>query len=335
MILSVSIIIVVVTVALLIVNNEIANNEKIGGDWVGISLHPLSTDDLSTDQAQLVKESGAGWIRIDCSEGFDTTLENATDHDLNVLAILDSWMFDKSSDFTLEAWRLNVTYYVSRYADYVDAWEIWNEPANPTYPLLDLSIPSVENMRRIVQFYFSMVETASPIIRQCDPTAKIVLFGGLNLWSGSDPHLILDKDFAEQLATMRIEQYGDALSVHAYPWMEKVESWIWEKYSDSLEYYRELYPSLEIWVTETGHPVEFEREEGQARYMCDALQYFKGKVTQLFWYSLLDNAWEEKSFGLIGDGAPRLAYYELKNELDCARAFIQRQLSEAVGWVKI
>jgi hypothetical protein len=167
-----------------------------------------------------------------------------------------------------------------------------------------------------VEKYYSMVQTASPIIRQYDPSAKIVLFGGLNLWSGSDPHLALDKDFAEQFATMNIEHYGDALSVHAYPWMKKVESWIWEKYSDSLAYYRELCPSLEIWVTETGHPVEFEGEEGQARYMCGALQYFKGKVTQLFWYSLLDNAWEENCFGLIGDGTPRLAYYELKNELN-------------------
>jgi hypothetical protein len=273
-------------------------SNQTGKDWMGISLHSLSMN-----EAQLVNASNAHWIRVDCYEEFETAVVNAKAYDLKVLGILDSWMFNQQLTFTLEEWRDNVTYYVSQYADHVDAWEIWNKPANPNYTL------SVEK-------YHLMVQTASPIIRRYDPSAKIVLFGGLNLWSGSDPHLALDKDFAEQIATINIEQYGDTLSVHAYPWMEKVESWIWEKYTDSLAYYQERYPSLEIWVTETGHPVEFEGEEGQARYMCDAIQYFKGKVTQLFWYSLLDNAWEENDFGLIGDGTPRLAYYELKNELN-------------------
>ncbi len=296
--LFVVLIIVLVIVAYFIANNMLPVFKPTGNDWVGISLHSLSMN-----ESQMVNASGARWIRIDCYEKFEIAVVNAKAYDFRVLGILDSWMFNQQLTFTLEEWRDNVTYYVSQYSGYVDAWEIWNEPAHPNYTL------SVEK-------YYSIVQTASPIIRQYDPSAKIVLFGGLNLWSGSDPHLALDKDFAEQLAIMNVEQYGDALSVHAYPWMEKVESWIWEKYSDSLAYYRELYPSLEIWVTETGHPVEFEGEEGQARYMCDALKYFKGKVTKLFWYSLLDNAWEENGFGLIHDEAPRLAYYELKNELN-------------------
>jgi hypothetical protein len=117
---------------------------------------------------------------------------------------------------------------------------------------------------------------------------------------------------------MNIEQYGDAISVHAYPWMKHVESWLWEKYDESLTYYRELFTSnksLEIWVTETGHPMEFDGENGQAQCMHDALQYFQGKVTRLFWYSLLDNAADQKSFGLIGDETPRLAYYVLQRQL--------------------
>ena len=195
----------------------------------------------------------------------------------------------------------------------MDAWEIWNEPANPTYPLLNLNVTFQENMSQISEFYLSMVQTASPIIRQYDPTAKIVLFGGLNLWSGEDQHLELDKNFSRQLAAMDIEQYGDVISVHAYPWMEKVETWIWQKYGEALTYYRSLYPTLEVWVTETGQPVQFGGEEGQAQYMADALQFFQGKVTRVFWYSLQDNAWEENCFGLIGDETPRLAYQVLQN----------------------
>ena len=305
---------VLVIVAYFIANNMLHDFNQTGNDWVGISLHSLSMN-----ESQLVNASGARWIRIDCYEEFEIAVVNAKDYDFKFLGILDSWMFNKSSKFTLEEWRDNVTYYVSHYADYVDAWEIWNEPANPAVnqTLLNATLP--ENMSRIVQFYFSMVNISSPIIRQYDPTAKIVLFGGLNLFSGGDQHLELDKNFSKQLAKLNIEQYGDVLSIHAYPWMDTVQPNIWKNYTDSLEYYKELYPSLEIWVTETGHYTGIEDEKGQAQYLVEALQYFKGKVAKLFWYSLRDNEWEIKigqHFGLIGNGTPRLAYYELKNELN-------------------
>lgn len=303
--------IVLIVAAYFLASRMLPASNITENDWVGISLHSLSAN-----EARLVNESGARWIRVDASGDFEIAAKNARTYNLTVLGILDSWMFNKSSTFTLEEWRGNVTYYVSQYADYVDAWEIWNEPANPTYPLLNLNVTSEENMSKVVEFYLSMAQTASPIIRQYDPTAKIVLFGGLNLWSGDEPHLELDKNFSRQLAAMNIEQYGDAISVHAYTWMEKVEPWIWQKYDDSLSYYGGLFPTLEIWVTETGQPVQFEGEEGQAQYMADALQFFEGKVTRVFWYSLLDNAWEENGFGLIGNETPRLAYHVLQKTIN-------------------
>ncbi len=303
-------IIIFVIGAYFIANRLLPASNPVDNDWVGISLHSLAAN-----EAQLVKASGARWIRVDVFPEFEMAIKNAKAYDLKVLAILDSWMFGKQTNFTIEDWRSNVTYYASQYAEYVDAWEIYNEPANPKYTLSTKKYSATENMSQLAKFYFSMAEIASPIIRQYDPTAKIVLFGGLNLWSDDDSHLELDKDFAQQLANMGIEQYGDALSIHAYPW-EKIKSSIWENYSGSLAYYQELYPSLEIWLTETGYPLEYEGKEGQARYMCNALDYFKGKVAKFFWYSLLDNTWEDQSFGLIDEGTPRLAYYELKNKLD-------------------
>jgi hypothetical protein len=306
-------IIVLVIGTYFIANRPRPASKPIDNNWAGISLHSLSAN-----EAQIVNASGARWIRIDASEklsDFNASVKNAKAYNLSVLAILDSWMFNQQTNFTLEEWRGNVTYYVSQYADYVDAWEIYNEPANPNYVLSTEKFNSTENMSQIVEFYFSMVEIASPIIREYDPSAKIVLLGGLNLWSGDDPNLELDKDFAQQLANMGIEQHGDALSVHSYPW-GKIKSSIWENYSGSLAYYQELYPSLEIWVTETGYPLEYEGEEGQAQYMRDALNYFEGKVAKFFWYSLLDNTWENQSFGLIDEGTPRLAYYELKSKLN-------------------
>jgi hypothetical protein len=302
-------IVVLVVAAYLVANNTAPATNPILKDWVGISLHALSES-----EAQIVNAGGARWIRTDISPEIDMAIKNAKAYDLKVLGILDSWMFNKNSNFTLEEWSGNVTHYVSQYADYVDAWEIWNEPANPKYPLLNLNLPSQENMSKIVEFYFSMVKTASPIIREYDPTAKIVLFGGLNLWSGNAPHLELDMNFSNELADKNIAQYGDAISVHAYPWLTPVEPTVWQRYDEALAYYRELF-ALEVWVTETGLPIDFEGENAQAQYMHDSLAYFEGKVAKVFWYSLMDNAWEEERFGLIDGETPRLAYYELQKLL--------------------
>jgi hypothetical protein len=301
--------------------SETKQSGKIDGDSVGICVHSLSAND-----ARLVKESGAQWIRIDVSSDFGVAVTNAKAYNLKVLGILDSWMFDKSSTFTLEDWRGNVTYYVSQYADYVDAWEIWNEPANPTYPLLNLELNNSkpnyqENMGKIVNFYYSMAQTAYPIIRQYDQNATIVLFGGLNLYSGGDQHLSLDMDFASQLDAKGIEQYGNAISVHAYPW-GPVQPQVWESYTKSIADYTAKF-HLDVWVTETGQPLQDSAsvkidEVAQAQYMVDGLGYFNGAVTKVFWYSLKDNVWEQKqetpqSFGLIGDdNVPRDAYAKLQ-----------------------
>jgi hypothetical protein len=302
-----SVLIVVLIIGALVAT--VSPPSPIERDWMGICVHALSVND-----ARLVNESGSSWIRVDVSPDFEEAVVNAKAYNLKVIGILDSWMFNQNTTFTLEEWRGNVTHYVSRYADYVDAWEIWNEPANPKYPLLDLNVSTQENMSKIVEYYLSMVQIASPIIRQYDPSAEIVLFGGLNLWSGDDVHLALDKEFARQLAAMNITQYGDAISLHAYTW-SKVNSTVWQRYDETLAYYRELFP-LEIWATETGYPIEYEDESGPAQYMREALPYFRGKVTRLFWYSLLDNAGDQgKSFGLVGNGTLRLAYYELQKQL--------------------
>ena len=84
-------------------------------------------------------------------------------------------------------------------------------------------------------------------------------------------------------------------------------------YDTALAYYQELFPSLEVWVTETGHYFNSEGAEGQTRYMRNA-DYFNGKVARFFWYSLLDNPGEQH-FGLVEDGKLRPAYHELRNKL--------------------
>ena len=281
----------------------------------GFCVHALQPQD-----AKRIAECGGQWIRIDASADLGSAIAVAKSYNLKVLGILGSWMFNRSSKFTLKEWQSNVTKYVSGFAGQVDAWEIWNEPSNVSYPLLDLGLTGpdyAKNMKRIVQFYFSMVKIATPIIRQYSSSAKILLLGGLNLFSGGDRHLALDKEFASQLADINIQRYGDAISIHAYPWINQTTQVVWDNYERSLQFYRSLLNSgLEVWVTETGQPVNAGGETGQAQYLKQALDFFQGRVTNLFWYSLYDNSWEDKQFGLFDNvGRPRLAYEELKNRL--------------------
>ena len=157
-----------------------------------------------------------------------------------------------------------------------------------------------------------MTKNASSIIKENDPSAKIILFGGLNLYSGDDIHLQLDKNFASQLAAMNIAQYGSAISVHAYSWKgtDTPTQDVWDNYTQSLLYYQSLFLAKEIWLTETGQEFDSSNENLQAQYLLNSHQFFKGKVTHVFWYSLYDNSWElPQKFGLVNiDGTPRTAY---------------------------
>ena len=286
-----------------------------GSESVGICVHSLSLQD-----AELVSASGARWIRIDCNSSqshFGDYLKNAKQQNLSVLAILDSWMFNGSCQFTIDEWQSKVTYFVSQYSDYVDAWEIWNEPTSPTYPLLNLNLTNEqapENMGTIVDFYYSMAETAYPIIRQHDPNATIVLFGGLNLYSGGDPNLALDMEFATQLAAKGIQQYGDAIAVHAYPWSNETND-VWNRYNDSLSIYQALFPNKAVWVTETGQKIQDGcTAQMQADYLVQALEFFDDKVDCVFWYALYDD--EYGNFGLIENGVQRPAYTSMQKALN-------------------
>jgi hypothetical protein len=276
----------------------------INASSVGICVHTLTEED-----ARIVAESGAKWVRIDISNNeTDTTnsLINAKNHDLSVLGIIGSWMFNKSCSFTLNEWESAVSCNVSKYAIYVDAWEIWNEPT------------STNSGWQLKVDYLSMVHISSPIIRQIDPTAEIILLGGLQLYTGGNiDQLEGDIAFAGNLSSYNLMQYGDAISVHAYPWGPDVSPSVWDSYKDSLEAYHDRLgnSSLDIWVTETGYNLTRSTELAQARYLQDAFGFFNGTVSHVFWYALHDeNATGAGDFGLVdADMQPRDAYTALQN----------------------
>jgi hypothetical protein len=98
-----AVLLVVVIVVAALVACWLLTPPHVYGDKVGICVHFLSAED-----ARLINESGARWIRIDASDNltdFEVSIFNAKAFNLSVLVILDSWMFGQNTTFTLEQWK--------------------------------------------------------------------------------------------------------------------------------------------------------------------------------------------------------------------------------------
>lgn len=269
----------------------------------------VCTHSLTKEEADLVRLGGLKWVRADVAEilgeySFAEVVANAKERGIKVLGILDIWTMRWKWDFSLAEWENVVKASVIRYREGVQAWEIWNEPEYPSNPLTP-------------ERYHAMLRAAYSTIKQYDPDAKVIMGGGLHLNTGGDPWLARDKTFAERLFQLGAEQYADGISFHAYPWTSEVTDWVWARYGESLDFYASLSGKrLELWITETGHPAQFEGEEGQARYLAEASSFFKERGAEVvFWYELRDiPKWttESPTFGLFTETlTARSAFFSL------------------------
>lgn len=160
-----------------------------------------------------------------------------------------------------------------------------------------------------------MVQDASSIIRQYDNSSKIVLLGGQQLFTGGSDVVQSDLDFARNISSLNIAQYGDAISVHAYPWNKTAAVWN-SSYNDFIQEYKALFPSLEVWVTETGQNISDSGIKGQAKYLNQSLDFFNGEIDKVFWYALHDENSTMGDFGLVNaDNNFRKVYTDLQSTL--------------------
>jgi hypothetical protein len=120
---------------------------------------------------------------------------------------------------------------VSRYADRVDFWEIWNEPLlywlrhpdhNPTHnspPREPLSAQATDALAAsYAPMILEVIRSASGIIRQRDPGATILSPGFEDFFNAPER---LFADFARNVYTRLLaagmSQYVDGFCVHSYP----------------------------------------------------------------------------------------------------------------------
>lgn len=200
-------------------------------------------------------------------------------------------------DLTL--WRTYVRTVVDRYADQVDAWQVWNEP--------NISIFFKPNPDPAA--YAQLLAIASEEIRSHDPDAQIVIAGTSRV----------DMGFLDGVMAQGAGDDFDILAFHPYPvsFAAAPEQMGYVTDMRNAQAMAQKY-NKPVWITEIGWP----NHEGgpvsdqlQAAYLVRTmlLGYPYDQIKKYFWYDLRDDGdnarYHEHRFGLMTrDFAPKPAY---------------------------
>ncbi|OYV27059.1 MAG: hypothetical protein B7W98_02605, partial [Parcubacteria group bacterium 20-58-5] len=325
---------------------------KALGIAAGSSLPSLSDSQLAA-RLDGIQKTGAHWIRLDfdwstvqptSSASFDWTSYDRIvgaieDRHMEILGILDytpSWARPVGCDSNLCA-PTNATAFAAyagaaarRYGSRgVHAWEVWNEPNNPTYwqPAAD---PSA---------YAALLRSAYTSVHRNDAQAVVVTAGLSPQATGNGAYS--PYDFASAMYANGAHGYFDALGDHPYTFplspADKADD-AWTQMAAVSHSLRSLMiangdADKKIWITEYGaptggpgpvstnqqpnldaHPYAVD-EARQATLLTDALRLYRSYswVGPMFYYTYQDagsdQSTNENFFGLISsDGAKKPAY---------------------------
>jgi hypothetical protein len=248
-------------------------------DKIGVCMH-LSDFDSQTEAAML--DLGVRWVRIDWIIGkMSLFVERMAADKIEVLAIIDHNTLDQQ-DFTLQDWQGNVSAIVaSNEAKLVSAWEIWNEPNNPSF--------NFGYMDGSAEHYFDMLKVAYTTIKTTSNST--VVSAGLSPNGNWETWL-------NDLQDLGSKNYSDVQGVHLYYDLASINL---EKVNSIKAY------GMPVWITEIGRPSSAENysPEEQANYLAENFRGLtsKSNVEKVFWYELKDNVGltppKENFFGLI------------------------------------
>lgn len=294
--------------------NHLSKPRKSNTTTVGLNMHWALGGDDSTDgiYRQALDDAQPVWVR----EHFDLKSLNGANqagwfnrydnimlqyqqrgiHVVGMLAYGDGE--DPYAAPSDQQWKTLVQTAVERYRNYVDVWEIWNEPDSSTY------LHSAN-----WKTYAPLLKRASRIIRIYDPSA-IILNGAI-----AD---IRNHRFIEKLYTNG-QPYFDEFNVHLYycgQYRDDGEQLSalqhdWEQLEKIVHKYR---PNEHIWITEMGCSTGQRGIDDTLvrRYIPQAVHLLRSydNVRPIFLYAFrdrpfLDDAYEA-NFGLLeSDGTPK------------------------------
>lgn len=232
--------------------NNIDRSHKRTKQTIGLNVHWTLGGDSSLDDmyAARLNDSKTVWAREHFSyklimgedaaawlKRYDQIMLRYQDNGVRVVGMLAyGAAADEFAAPSTNEWKQFVRTTVKRYRNYVDAWEIWNEPDSATYL-----------QPNTWKTYRPLLKAGSSMIREYDPDA-IVLNGAI-----AD---IADHSFTNKLYSNG-SRYFDELNVHLYycdEYRDDHKSLArlasdWERYVHLVRRHR---PQEPIWITELG-----------------------------------------------------------------------------------
>lgn len=278
--------------------------KKISKKNIGLNAHQTLASNDSTDTIYDSKllNSNTKWVREHFSHElimsndqaawvtrYDQILNNYKKNNLHVVAML---AYDLNNDYTYPsegAYANFVRFVLKRYRNYVDVWEIWNEPDSTTYL-----------KPNTIAEYLPLLKYASGLIRYYDPSA-LILNGGI-----AD---ITNTDYINKLYHFG-HDYFDAFNIHLYFCDEY-------QFNNNINAEREAIENMEkiifhgkrnkpVWVTEIGCSTYHNKfnQNTQKNYLKKSINYLSTKkyLQNILLYTMRDrnltDTYESK-FGLM------------------------------------
>lgn len=224
--------------------NQIDHPHKRNKQTIGLNVHQTLGSDADHDAlyAQRLADSNTVWVREHISyenvmgadsaawlKRYDQTFLQYRDNNQRVVAMLAYGTgYDEFKE--PDSWQEFVRLVVKRYRNYVDAWEIWNEPDSNNY------LSPNSNWRT----YRHILKTGSNIVRQYD-TDAVVLNGAVSDLS--------NLTFTKQLYKHG-QRYFDDFNVHLYYCTKAAE--LTEDFEQLQQVIKKYRKNERIWVTELG-----------------------------------------------------------------------------------
>lgn len=282
---------------------------------------------------------GVGWTSVESTKNsfavpeqtiryFKTAKENG----VNVLAILAFGRWDyvlsdgtTTQKFTMpknseteymEGWKEYVRTVATEVGDYIDAYEVWNEPDHPTFNTLVTN--GMTDYSEPASVYADLYIATKDILDEIDP-GKPVLFGSL---AGVKSEFYEAVDLALEAKGKSFNQYIDDVSIHCYAGNTEdlygVLSGDFEKVLDSYNF------DGDVWLTETGiSTIGSITNDYQAKQLPQRAlaweKYLKDTSRNgiAFWYDLrndgTDASDKEDNFGIVDyNYNPKPAFNSMK-----------------------
>jgi polysaccharide biosynthesis protein PslG len=301
------------------------------GFSVGASMDYLSSSDIERE-LDAVSKTGASWLRIlvdwnrieptrdkyDWSY-LDGIVGAAQRHHLKLLAVIAysaTWARPPGSSFT--AFPVDPADFahfsadvVTRYADRISHWQLWNEPNLPIFS----GFTTLNGGR-----YAQLLKAAYPAIKVVQPDSTVVA-AGLSRKIGDDS----PPAFLEQMYASGAQGNFDAVAAHAYVFPEGLAADSENGWSDVGRLHEVMVAhgdrAMKIWLTELGAPTGEASSGGvsqaeQAHQITDVLAAAAATsyIGPAFIYSIRDidtsnRAEQETNFGalLTTDFQPKAA----------------------------